>query len=135
MYPRLSAGKPGLLGAAISRAEAQTMRVAMLYALLDHSERIRRPHLRAGLAVWEYAERSAKFIFGDALGDPTADSILDLLRRAPLGLTRTDISSAFDRNKPREEIERALGVLLQVGAAHFTGVETAGRPSQRWFAL
>jgi hypothetical protein len=33
VYPSLSEGKPGLLGAVTSRAEAQTMRLACLYAL------------------------------------------------------------------------------------------------------
>ena len=28
------------------------------------------------MAVWEYAEHSARYIFGDALGDPLADEIL-----------------------------------------------------------
>src|SRR5690348_3327012 len=37
VYPELSEGKPGLLGAVTSRAEAQTMRLACIYALLDSS--------------------------------------------------------------------------------------------------
>ena len=39
---------------------------------------------------------NARFIFGDALGDPIADEILRALRRAgPDGLTRWDISNLF----------------------------------------
>jgi len=53
VYPSLSEGKPGLLGAATSRAEAIVMRVAMLYALLDQTRLIAVEHLRAGLAVWQ----------------------------------------------------------------------------------
>jgi hypothetical protein len=34
-YETLSHGKPGLLGAVLGRAEAQTVRLALLYALLD----------------------------------------------------------------------------------------------------
>src|SRR5690606_16668443 len=66
IYPDLSEGKPGLLGAATSRAEAQVMRLAMIYALLDRSTVIRREHLVAGLALWSYAEQSARYIFGSA---------------------------------------------------------------------
>jgi Protein of unknown function (DUF3987) len=69
IYPALSEGKPGLLGAVTSRAEAQTMRLACLYALLDSCSVVRLEHLRAALAVWRYCEASARFIFGDALGD------------------------------------------------------------------
>jgi hypothetical protein len=54
VYPDLSAGKPGLLGAVIARAEAQTVRLALIYALLDGADKIDLPHLEAALAVWEY---------------------------------------------------------------------------------
>jgi hypothetical protein len=76
VYEALSEGKPGMLGAITSRAESQTRRLACLFALLDCSVVVGAPHLRAALAVWEYAEASARFIFGEALGDPVADDIL-----------------------------------------------------------
>jgi len=135
VYPALSAGRPGLLGAAISRAEAQTMRLAMVYALLDCSPTIRREHLRAALALWQYAEASAKFVFGDAMGDPTADAILEALHRNPLGLTRNEICDLFGRHKPRHEVERALCTILGVGAGKFVQEQSGGRPTERWFAL
>ena len=47
IYEKLSEGKPGLLGAVISRAEAQVVRLALLYALLDCSKLIRAEHLEA----------------------------------------------------------------------------------------
>ena len=75
VYPTLSAAKPGLLGAIIARAEAQTIRLALVYALLDGSDQIDLPHLEAALAVWEYCELSAVHIFGSAIGDPVADEI------------------------------------------------------------
>src|SRR5262249_16158543 len=95
---------------------------------------IRREHLDAGLAVWEYCEASVQFIFGDAVGDPTADAILKALRAAPSGLSRTQIRDLFHRKKPEAEITRALLVLNQNGLARFESVETAGRPIERWFA-
>ena len=64
MYPALSEGKPGLLGSVTSRAEAQVMRVALIYALLDESEFIRTEHLFAASSVWDYCEASARYIFG-----------------------------------------------------------------------
>jgi hypothetical protein len=76
VYPDLSEGKGGLVGAVTSRAEAQVMRIACLYALLDGLREVRREHLLAGLAVWKYCEASARYIFGDALGDPLADTVL-----------------------------------------------------------
>jgi hypothetical protein len=135
VYPELSSGKPGLLGAAISRAEPQAMRLAIVYALLDESEQVCVQHLRAALAVWKYAEDSAKFIWGDTMGDPTADTILDALRKEKLGITRADIYEMFGRHTPKQEIERALHALQTVGATRFEKQETKGRPRERWFAV
>ncbi len=138
VYPKLSGGHPGLLGAITSRAEAQTMRLALLYALLDRSTLIRVEHLFAALAVWDYAEASARHIFGTALGDPTADEIQRVLRAAGTrGMTRTDLSNHFRRNRDAAEIGRALGVLEESGLARSEKAATGeqGRPEERWFAL
>ncbi len=40
VYPELTQDRPGLLGAATARAEAQTLRLALTYALLDGADRI-----------------------------------------------------------------------------------------------
>ena len=134
VYPELSEGRPGLLGAVISRAEAQTMRLAMLYALLDGSSSITATHLNAALAVWEYCEASARSIFGTALGDRVADRILNALRSNPDGLMRTDISDLLGRNKDQATIDRALSLLASVGVATCGREQSGGRPSERWFA-
>ena len=48
-----------------------------IYAVLDGSDGVIRPvHLKAALAMWQYYEDSARFIFGDSIGDPVADTIL-----------------------------------------------------------
>ncbi|MEX2141613.1 MAG: bifunctional DNA primase/polymerase [Pirellulales bacterium] len=134
VYPALSEGKLGLLGAATSRAEAQVMRLAMIYALLDQSPVVMAAHLLAGLAVWQYAEQSARYIFGSALGDPTADELLRLIRsHRNDGASRTDMRDHFGRNKSTDEIGRALQVLRDAGLAFSREVSTGGRPAERWF--
>src|SRR5205823_1307849 len=55
VYPALSEGETGMLGAVTSRAEAQVLRLSMIYALLDSSDVIRVPHLQAALEVWRYS--------------------------------------------------------------------------------
>jgi hypothetical protein len=134
VYPALSEGKLGLLGATTSRAEAQVMRLAMLYALLDESAEIDAAHLLAGLAVWQYAEQSARYIFGSALGDPVADELLRLIRaHRDEGVTRNDMREHFSRNKAAEEVGRALKVLRDSGLAFSREIPTGGRPAERWF--
>jgi hypothetical protein len=134
VYPELSDGQPGLLGAVTSRAEAQVLRLSMLYALLDCSDEIRVPHLEAARAVWDYCEKSARWIFGDALGDPVADTILSGLRGSrDKGLTRSQISGLFERHRAAAEIEAALCLLQEKGLAHSESSETAGRSAEVWF--
>ncbi|MDQ4147072.1 MAG: hypothetical protein M3120_05215, partial [Pseudomonadota bacterium] len=81
-----------------SRAEAQVIRLALLYALLDQSSIIQPTHLKARL-VWEYAEASARYIFGSTLGDPLADDILRSLRAHPESLSRTETCNLFKRHR------------------------------------
>lgn len=135
VYADLSEGRPGLLGAVTSRAEAQAMRLALIYALLDASREIRRAHLEAALEVWRYADASARFIFGEALGDPLADEILAALRVATDGLTRTEIiRDIFGRHRAAEDISRALGSLAERGLIRCERECTAGRTAERWRA-
>ena len=94
VYPTLSAERPGMLGAVTARAEAHVLRLSVLYAVLDLSPEVRPAHLRAALALWDYADASAARIFGDRLGNAIADAILDALRaRGPM--TRLDITTAL----------------------------------------
>jgi len=134
VYPELSEGLPGLLGAVTSRAEAQVLRLALLYALLDRSACISPAHLMAALAVWEYAENSARYIFGSAVGDPIADEILRALRASANGLSRTDISELFRRHKDAQALGRALELLERKKLAQREQRNTAGRPIEAWKA-
>ncbi len=113
VYGTLSQGQPGLFGSVTSRAEAQTMRLALIYALLDNSNVIRAEHLFAALAMWTCAESSARFIFGDSLGDPVADQVLMLLHDAPGGMRRHDIVRSFS-HKGKDQIDRTLNELLRL---------------------
>ena len=137
IYGRLSEGRPGLLGAVTARAEAQVLRLACIYAALDLEAVVRREHLEAALAVWDYCEASARFIFGDAMGDPIADAILAALRKAPAGLTRTEISGLFSGHQHAKVIARALGTLIERGLArsHRASAEPGGgRSPETWYA-
>jgi hypothetical protein len=134
IYPELSRGHRGMFGALTSRAEAQTMRLAMIYALLDQSRFIERVHLEAALALWSYCERSCMYIFGDALGDALADQALYALRAHRTGLTRTELRDLFGRHQHAEGIGRALAVLQDSGLATRIVEHTNGRPAERWMA-
>ncbi len=134
VYGPLSEGKPGLTGALIARGEAQVVRLASIYALLDQSRLILPEHLKAALLLWDYAEASARFIFGNALGDPVADQIHRALKNATKGLTRTEISNHLGRNVQAGRIGAALDLLHRHNLARFEPItDTGGRTAERWF--
>jgi hypothetical protein len=92
--------------------------------------------LRAALAVWEYAEQSAEYIFGAIVGHPLADELLRALRKAGTkGLSRTEMRDLFKRNRSSEEIDGALEILARHGyAAKRENVHSRGRPAEIWVA-
>lgn len=105
--------------------------LACIYALLDRSSNVKVEHLEAALALWEYSEKCARFIFGASTGDPTVDRILMSLK-AQGPMSETDIRDLFGRHKGAPEIDRALGSLLQSGKAKAVVMETGGRPRTVW---
>ena len=137
IYPDLSTGQPGLLGAITARAEAQTLRLSLIYALLDGAREIDHVHIQAALAIWTFCAASARFVFGDLLGNTTADAILRALRKvAPNGQTRTEINALFGHNRRSGDIARALELLLTAGKARCTTTTKGhGRPIETWFAV
>lgn len=132
VYPALSEGRAGMVGAVTARAEAQALRIAAVYAVLDKSLVIDRAHLEAALAIVAYAEASARYVFDNAARDAVADEILSVLQRRPDGMTRTELRDLFDRNKSGEEVSRALDLLHRQGLASMRTEKTSGRPAERW---
>jgi hypothetical protein len=128
----LSVDRPGLAGAVCARAEAHTLRLSMLYALLDCSSVIRSEHVAAALALWRYCERSAFLIFGDRLGDPIADAIREEVR-ARGEVSRWDISNLFGRHRSAGELDRALLELVRLGLVREEQRATRGRPTTLYF--
>ena len=129
IYGDLSSGHTGLLGSVTSRAEAQVMRLACLYALLDCSLEIRIEHLNAALALWKYCEDSARYIFGEQTGNRIADTI----HAAIVGseeMSKTQIRDLFHRNATASQINRGLNLLIELGKIEVFYEETEGRPRE-----
>jgi hypothetical protein len=136
IYAQLSEAQPGLLGAVISRAEAQCVRLALVYALLDGQANIDLPHIKAALAVWEYAEVSAAHIFGACLGDSVADDILRALHHnGGEGMTRTAIRDLFGRHQSADRVSAALALLASKDRAKMKIQHSGGRPTEIWIAM
>jgi hypothetical protein len=135
IYGDLSSGHTGLLGAITSRAEAQVMRLACVYALMDCSDIVRRVHLESALALWQYCEDSARYVFGDVSGDETEEKILNALREAAHdGLTQTQINGLFSGHKKAFELSGILQDLCERELVYSNEEKTVGRSIKRWFA-
>ncbi len=126
LYTELSQEHSGLAGSIINRAEAQTLRLALIYALLDGAELIAENHLHAALAMWNYAQESALYIFGDRVADPLEEKVLEALKAGPL--TATELSAALNRHVPRERLQPLLQQLEGQQRISIQKQKNAGRP-------
>ena len=128
LYNTMADDDPGgMLGAIVARPEPQTLRLALLYALLDGARHIDVHHIRAAWAVWSYSRESARFIWGDAIGDEIADQLLKAIRKAgPEGLDSTGQSGVFSRNVNAARLNLARSELEARGLITTTTIPPEG---------
>ena len=133
-YQQLAQPRDGILGQITARAEAHTIRLALIYALADGQRQIGLQHLTAALALQDYAARSAGWALTGATGQPLAEQIHTALTANPAGLTRSQISDTLKHNQPAGQLDTALRALQTAGRATVTQIATGGRPAQLWTA-
>jgi hypothetical protein len=129
-YARLSRDEPGAVGAVTSRAEAQVMRLAMLYALLDGSTMVRSAHLSAALALWRYSLSSARLIFGGIEEDPLIGRILEALSSGPKA--QSELHASLSKHTKATALRNALNALQTDGRIISTTKPTGGKPVTIW---
>lgn len=122
---------------ATARAVTQVLRLALLYALFDGDDEIGVSHLDAALALWAYAEHSARWVFSTHEQEThrqEAGELAAFIRDGgPEGRTRTDISrDFFHRNAKASEITAQLTPLVHDGVVIEVFNETGGRPTTRY---
>ena len=128
-YPILTQERPGLYGAATSRAEAQVLRLAMILCLLDGSPIIRGEDMLRAIDAWRYADESARFIFGAREPDQKANRILDYLESGEK--TSTEIANdLFQKNATG--ISSVLEHLQAVGKIASRIERTGKKPITFW---
>ncbi len=128
VYPELRTPRSGLRGAILARAETIVTRLALLYALLDKSQIIRRVHLEAALAVWQYSVESVRLLFPDKTGDSVADRLHELMENGPM--TKTDMYKHIA--EPADVLDAALAGLEAAGRVRKSPrtQKGRGRPSE-----
>lgn len=109
-YPRLTTDRFGLFGVITQRAAPQVLRLSMIYALMDRSETIDLPHLKAALALWDYSEQSVKMIFEEMTGDENVDLVVKC-GKAFKSITRSQLWTLLGHNNNKHELDR-IGTVL-----------------------
>ena len=126
----------GTVAAVLERFFPQVRKVSNIYAGLDKSPVITRPHLEAGFAIVNHSKACAKMIFADFGPNKNANRILAALRRNPEGLSLTQISShVFNRKTSADDIHAALIVLNDNKLASRSVTKAATKPTEIWRAI
>jgi hypothetical protein len=135
IYNGIDDTEGGRVGAILARAEPQIIRLAMLYALLDCSGIIKRVHLEAAKALWDYSEASVRHIFGGNVLSKKAQKLRGWLFDADeLGLSKTEIHKKFGNRLKAPELDKLCLELALNGLAFMVSAETSGRAEERWYA-
>jgi hypothetical protein len=112
------------------------LKLAMIFAVLDKANKIEASHLQASLAVCDYSQTSARWLFAEHTGNPLANKIYRALLREPAGLSKTEISSQVCfRNTPSSNLDEALEALAKNGLARLTiHLSEKGGKLEQWSA-
>jgi hypothetical protein len=129
LYGELSHAEGGPFGAITDRAVAQVRRLALIYAAVDRSSRVARPHLDAAVEVWRYCEQSAAYLWADAPASPAESTVLRLLRERRGWMSRSRISKrGFKSELKAYLLTSALSGLCERGLIEERRIKTKGRP-------
>jgi hypothetical protein len=127
IYSDLGESKPGPFGAITDRAEPQVRRLALIYAALEKSARVKPVHLDAALEVWRYCEDSAAYLFTEAATDPLEARALRKLRKSRTWMSRSRLMGVLG-DPPAYRLDSALTALVERGPVETRTIRTKGRP-------
>jgi hypothetical protein len=130
-YDRLTEDRPGIAGAITARAEAQVVRLSMIYALIDGQSKIDAQHVTSALAMWRYAQASAEHIFTeDTVGSKLDPKVKEVIFGAS-GVSLTDIHHATGKNHKAADIRASIQRLTDAGLVRSKSVRTDGAAKPR----
>lgn len=116
-----------------ARWHAHSARMSVIYALLDGSDVITEKHVRAGLAAWDYAEQSTRYIFTDEASDPDLGRLTEYINGSEVGVSRKSIGrDLFKTHKKKAEMDVLLTKLLKLGTYEKVKVPGDGRPTEMY---
>ena len=117
------------------RARPYVLRLSLLFAIADGEKVIRRPHLQAALAVWDYCRGSAATLFGVATTliaepEPLWLCLLNAITFQP-GVKRSELTRQF--REPGEVMGETLKGLQVKGLVYSVMEKGEGRTGECWY--
>lgn len=133
VYPELmTQGSSHILNAVTARAHVHVLKFSMQHALLDCSEWIEPIHIETAIKLWQYSNRSARFIFQSKMNsDPLQFKIMAALKLKEM--SASEIYKHFQNNISSEKIKAALKELLEIGKVDSRIVKTSKRDKTIYF--
>ncbi|MDM0077469.1 DUF3987 domain-containing protein [Variovorax sp. J2P1-59] len=134
-------GAGEVVNALVERRAPMLLRLAMLFAIFDKSEKVDVPQVEAGLAWVRYSTDSIKFVFASALDEvtaaetsATADKIIKFLTDKGSASRKAITVECFGGHLSKDKIDAALEELLSTTPARIEveTVPTAGRAKKNY---
>lgn len=120
-YLIVSTDMTGTTGSITSRSEAQVLRVALVFCLLEGVGTIEKCHIEAAVFLVSYCNESVNFIFSTPLENEAGTDANKLLAAlAKKTMTQTEISRLFSNNKSRTQLQELLTDLQNLNKIKFT---------------
>jgi bifunctional DNA primase/polymerase-like protein len=125
----------------VNRWNANTLRLAVTYALLDGLGEVDEVHVRAAIACWHYIEASIRAIFDDETADRELQRLMEYIDQAPEPgwRSRNDVyAGLFAKHIGKAELDALLEKLCRTGkyegrkvqaVDEATGKPKGGRPT------
>ena len=130
--------KTSMMDSVLIRDTSHIMKIALTDTLLDQSEMIEAPHLKAALALADHSQECARYLFGASTSNKLANKILAELKKAPEGMSRKEVSDdVCQRNITKAELNEAFAHLMRnkLARVEVRKAIQKGRNTQVWFAL
>jgi hypothetical protein len=129
----LAEPRTGDYAKATVRAAPLILRLAVIYAVLDHSFVIDVPHLEAANAFWRYCDATAAHVFGDPRNDENMSRLAAFVETMPAGVTRTEINRrVFKGHMTPDGLDRLLAQAQGCGLLVHRVKDTRRRGSGLW---
>ena len=127
LYGRMADDDPaGIVGALTARAEAQVLRLSLIYALIDGATTIERRHLMSAWELWRYCRWSAQHVWvGRGTGDPDVDRVVAILQYGE-ELSGAKLDQMFHN---RGNVPAIRQKVVDMGLGEVVPRPTGGRPA------